>query len=162
MKIKILILCVLLCLLTSCKNTDTNDLNALRYDNLKNNLLTNRYFSSNSKFYDLNIEINKIKDNDYRFYMIIDNPKIAMHNIQALVMVDDLDIDNEFAANYGIFENQRTNMIPYQYDIDKNYLKGIIISGSTKKANPKFRIIVSYQNELYTKNHIDYIYKEIN
>ena len=96
--------------------------------------------------FDLRGEIAKT-DEGYRYYVFIDNPRSALYNIKAIAVEDNSDYTKNMAANIGIFETKRYNMIPNQSKVEDGYVSGISISGISSNSQINLRVLVQWENK---------------
>ena len=96
--------------------------------------------------FDLRWEIAKT-DEGYRYYVFIDNPRSALYNIKAIAVEDNSDYTKNMAANIGIFETKRYNMIPNQSKVEDGYVSGISISGISSNSQINLRVLVQWENK---------------
>lgn len=151
LSMKKLILVFLCLILFGCdKNQENKNLAFQSYNDMKQLLQTNQKYNSKFEQAKLSIEVDKV-DKEYRYYVFLDNPKIAMYNISAMAIIDDQNYDNIMAANFGIFEDVDYNMIPNQNNVKNGFIKGFMMSGSSSKPNFKLKILVQWQNENNSK-----------
>ena len=109
-------------------------------------------YQESSNYFDIAVEMAKI-DNGYRYYITIDNPRIALYDVEALAIESDVDYDATMAANVGIFEETEYNMIPNQHNVDKGYVEGIVMSATCDKSNTTLYILVQWKNADFTITH---------
>ena len=109
--------------------------------------LASTYEVSESKpeYYDVSGEVSKI-DGGYRYYVFIDNPRVAMYDVEAIAVVEGVDHKKTMAANVGIFEEKEYNMVPNQKNIDIGYVGGIAISGICATENVSLRVLIRWEN----------------
>lgn len=145
-------LLIVIALLAGCsKNNTSLESNILQYEAIYNDLLDNDQFISKSNFYDLEVVMNKEADengNDvYRWSVIIDNPQIAMFDLQALAIVNNLQIDEDnWMPSFGIISDFNQNFLPNQVNTELGYLKGFILDGLVTVPIVSLRITVSWYN----------------
>ncbi len=110
--------------------------------------LASTYEVSETKpeYYDLSGEVSKI-EGGYRYYVFIDNPRIAMYDVEAIAVVEGVDHRKTMAASVGIFEEKEYNMIPNQRNIDRGYVGGIAISGTCAKRDVSLRVFIRWEND---------------
>lgn len=148
--------------LTGCKDSkNANGIAVDRYYDMLEVLENNEGFSENSNYFDISCEISKINDG-YRYYVFLDNPRIAMYNIKMLVIEDGADYSNAMAGNVGIFESSSYNMIPNQTNIDKGYVKGLSVSGISDKSDMALKIMVSWQDKLLSITEREFLSFNLN
>lgn len=155
MKKFILVLTFLL-LLNGCqfKKKTTID-NYERYLNLIEIVEENEVFIENSNYYDVDCEMASI-NNGYRYYITIDNAHSAMYNVEAIAIEPDKVYTDNFAANVGIFDDIEFNMIPNQSNVDKGYVEGLVISGTTDKDEVQLYLLVQWSNEDYSQQYREF------
>ncbi len=148
MKKFILASLMFLCLLTGCeKSEETIDPSANeRYKEMINQLESRTDFKSSSEYYDISYEVAKINDG-YRFYITIDNAKVAMYGIEAIAIESDVDYSSNMAANIGLFEDIEYSLIPNQVYTEKGFVKGVSISGVSSSENPTLYLMVTWHNK---------------
>lgn len=110
--------------------------------------------NNNSNLMDLpfNIEINvdKIVDSEVMYRVIIDNPKIPLRNIEALIIHDKYTSD--VFPSTGIFE-EKYNLIPNVINKSSNYVEGIILAGyipfdeDIKEFHANFKLLFKYVDD---------------
>jgi len=153
---------LLVLLLTACSTsksydskTETNpddrylDMVSLVHDNMAT-------ASTSSKNFDIEFEITQINDG-YRYYCVIDNPKVAMYDVEAIAIEPDVNYRKVMAANIGIFDEKVYNMIPGQVDVDKGYVSGISISGISEKPETTVYVLVQWKNKDLSVTSREYI-----
>lgn len=112
-------------------------------------------FQSTSNYFDISAEMAKI-ENGYRYYITIDNPRIAMYDIELLAIEKNVDYRNTMAANVGIFEDKEYNMVPNQANIEQGFVKGIVASAITKYPETTLYIFVQFKNSDYSVVRSEY------
>ena len=140
-KIIFLIVCLLL---TGC----TNDIEDIKntYLTYKNDLQEEHEFLLESDLpCDITISIDKINDEEVSYRAIIDNPKVNMYNIKAMV------IHNYFSEDIfptiGIFDDN------YDLLIDNDEVKGLSLVGyiktdkDIKDLDLEVRLLIEYLDE---------------
>lgn len=158
---KLFIICLLL-VLVACSSDNTIDASANeRYQDLISQLQTREDFKSSSEYFDITSEITPI-NNGYRYYVTIDNAKVAMYEIEAIAIEKDVDYTNEMAANIGLFEDMEYSIIPGQVYTNNGFVKGINISGISQNANPTIYLCVIWHNKDLSITHREYFKLDIN
>lgn len=154
---KILMILLLMISLCACKGEGVIDKGQHeKYIDVVNQLQEHQEFLDGSEFFDITFDSSKIED-AYRFYVIIDNVKIAMYDVVAVAVEKDVDYSNNMAANIGIFEDNEYSLIPNQYNSEKGFMKGISISGISTKANPVLYLLVEWRNKDRSITNREYI-----
>lgn len=154
---KKLILVFLCLILFGCdKGVDKKNLSFQSYNDMKQLLQTNQKYGNRFEQAKLSVEVDKV-DKEYRYYIFLDNPKIAMYDIRAMAIIDGQNYDNIMAANFGIFEDVNYSMIPNQSNVKNGFIKGFMMSGSSIKPSFKLKILIQWQNENNSKLFQEFI-----
>lgn len=145
---KLLILILTFFLIAGC-SVNVSKEEYKTYEDMKNILEEATIYSTSSDNYSISITYsNNISDKSY--YIVVDNPSIAMYDVKILAFeVVDGD-DDQVAPNAGIFD-ERINLVPNQIKKDEGYVKGVSISGNYINDNPVILCIVQWINEDTTK-----------
>ena len=144
---KILWIILLSLLLSGCSNKYTNE--EIVYNNYVNDLKKTTQYNYVIPF-DLEVYVDKIIETEVMYRVIIDNPKVSLRNIEALV-IHDKHSEDIFPSS-GIFES-KLNLIPGVINKSSNYVEGIILAGyipfegDIKNLNAKFKILFKYEDD---------------
>ncbi|MBQ1477862.1 MAG: hypothetical protein IIZ33_06915 [Erysipelotrichaceae bacterium] len=143
-KLLAVFLCLLLlgCSPTSKTEADPN----IRYLDMIQLIEDYDAFETSSNTFDIAAEEAKI-DGGYRFYVIIDNARSAMYDLEAIAIEANTDYTKTMAANIGIFEEKAYNLIPNQANTAKGYYEGVVVSGTTQKNPTTLYVIVQWKNK---------------
>lgn len=143
---KLLILLMVIFFVTGCNSTpsneDTTDQLYKEYQNYINKLESSASFEAQADIFDTRIVLNATNKGNYRYDIIIDNPKIEMYNIKIVACIDD-----GKEATYptlGILETATFTMIPGIIDKENNIYKGINLSGISSTKEAKIRFYLTY------------------
>ena len=114
---------------------------------------------TSSSNFDITLAVNRLSETEYRYDVIIDNPKIAMYGIEVLVVernVVGTINEDKLMPSVGIFESNTYNMLPNQHDIDKGFPKGITVGGTTEQSEITVYVLVVWteQNQQAQKREI--------
>ena len=145
MKKLALIICIFL--LCSCTKFESKDYK--NYKNYINELKTSQSTNNNLPF-DIEIILDKVIETEVTYRVIIDNPKVALRNIEALVIHDKYTKD--IFPSVGIFDD-RLNLIPNVINKSSNYVEGIILVGyipfeeDIKNLNANFKLLFKYEDD---------------
>ena len=145
MKKLVLIICIFL--LCSCTKFESKDYK--NYKNYINELKTSQSTNNNLPF-DIEIILDKVIETEVTYRVIIDNPKVALRNIEALVIHDKYTKD--IFPSVGIFDD-RLNLIPNVINKSSNYVEGIILVGyipfeeDIKNLNANFKLLFKYEDD---------------
>ena len=148
--IKRFLLLVLLIALAGC-NLNTQDVRLqqqfARYEAYYVSLFDNDRFISFSDAFDLEVVFTKL-DSGYRYDVVIDNPKIAMYDIEIMVVENDTPFEraDKMMPNLGIFESLEVNLVPYQVHTDKGFMKGVVVSGVVSVSVVELKIMVAWKD----------------
>lgn len=150
-----LVLCT--CFLVSCqwKPTQAKDTPQDRYLAMASLLENQEILKEKPSNFSLNAELVK-NDNQYRYYLILDEPKEAMYNVRVLAMEEGINYQEEMAASAGIFEEKRYHLIPHQYNVEDGFVKGISVSGLSKNKSVVLRVFVRWENASSTEVFRDF------
>ena len=157
---KILSIIILMFLLTACSTNLTNE--EKTYNEYVSYLKQNINYESNLPF-DLEIYVDKIIETEVMYRVIIDNPKVSLRNIEALVIHDKY-TEDVFPSS-GIFET-KLNLIPGVINKTSNYVEGIILAGyipfeeDLKNLNANFKLLFKYEDDEGNINTIIYSTKK--
>lgn len=150
---KIIYLLICLIVLTGCHENE--DKRVILYDEMINNLDNAGEFIEDSEYYSVTFESTFTSDGQ-RYYIVIDNPTVAMYDVSVLAFEEGIDTDIEFAPNAGIFEGT-INMIPNQINKDQGFVKGISISGLLKNSGSPIYCLVQWKDETRSQVYRDYL-----
>ena len=150
-------------LLSGCQTKEVVDDNLLRYQAIENSIIEKSEFKCTSQYYDMELEMSKIDENNYRYYLTLLNPKVAMYDlIVAAKDVDEFNNDELMMPSKGIFDDIKYKLIPNQYNPEKGFVKGIILSGiKTIEDNQDpyidLRLYVQWKNQDYSIDTVEYL-----
>jgi len=138
-----------LLLLSACANKEMSqeEKNQQRYLELVNSLQNQENFIESSTYYNIEGEMASLEDGTYRFYVVIDDARSALYNVEALAIVDGKDYSSEMAASVGIFEDKEYTMIPHQANVDDGYVLGLVLSGIAEEKEVDLKVMVQWSNK---------------
>ena len=157
---KALLVIIIIFMVTACSNNvieieidDKVEDNKLTYLNIKNNLDSQRVFNNIEDIpCNINISIDKVKDEEISYRIILDNPKLNMNNIQALL------IHNKFSENIfpsiGLFDD-KASLIVGNEDVKGIELVGYIET-SKEMADLELRLWLKYNDDENNEHEIYY------
>jgi uncharacterized protein YceK len=87
--VKILLCCAVLAL-SGCQKNTTDQAALEEYQTYFNTVSENVTFSDTSKNFACELEMTKVSDGTYRYYVVIDHPVSAMYDIVAIAIENDL------------------------------------------------------------------------
>lgn len=153
---KQLIILLLCFVLVGCNNYDRMQNN---YELYMNNLTS---INTSSKYIPCNIEIDyeKITDDEVSYQIIIDNPKENMSNINVVVS-HNMDTNDGYPS-IGVFDDEAINLLIERDEDNSN--KGIVLvgyfkySGDIEELDTEFKVSISYINEAIEEKMIYFIH----
>ena len=113
--------------------------------------------------FDLEIFVDKIIEKEVMYRVIIDNPKVSLRNIEALVIHDKYTED--VYPSTGIFES-KLSLIPGVINKTSNYVEGIILAGyipyegDINNLNATFKVLFKYEDDEEVSHTIIYSTKK--
>lgn len=142
----------MLCLLiTGCKVNENkiNNKYDIQYKKYTQKLIEQREFSDRSDEFSIRLVLNKINDNETRYDIIIDSPKINMYDLQAIAKVEN--DDESSLPSLGILEDESFSLVPGIVDKTKGIYRGVNLSGVTKEKDIKVIIYLSFYSDENSK-----------
>ncbi|MDD2591683.1 MAG: hypothetical protein PHP11_00705 [Erysipelotrichaceae bacterium] len=150
---KILTILLLLILLMGCSdnNESSDSIKLENYAYIYQTITDNDTFNTTTEHFDMNVVMSQIDDQNYRYDIIIDDPKVAMYDIKMMAVENNIDysLANKMMPSIGIFDEEEYNMVPYQINTELGYVKGLIISGKTDAPVVNLKIRITWKD--YTK-----------
>ncbi|MBO4219214.1 MAG: hypothetical protein J5887_06940 [Erysipelotrichaceae bacterium] len=160
---KKLITVILVLLLTGCMSDVTREIDKERYDaymTYYQSILEEEDKLSKSQSYDTELVVNALEDGTYRYDVIIDNPRVAMYQIRALAVIDDLSgkIDPEnMMPSIGILDDAVYNMMPNVVNKDKGFVAGVTLSLVSDQPQLRIGLMVEYVDSSKVTSKREYI-----
>ena len=158
-KMKKIILVMLLMITSGCstKTVDSDIEKMSKYNSLYVDCLNNADFKLKSDNFNIELDFTQM-DNGYNYYIVIDEPKIAMYDVEAIVIENLMNYNEiDMMPTVGIFESGEYNLVPYQTNKQKNFYGGIVISGDTLVENVDLYALVTWKDVTMTKQFKEYI-----
>lgn len=154
-----IILLGLIFLIGCSKGPGKDDLLLDKYKAAYSDLVSNDKFVSTSSFYDVETVVNKIKDNKFRVDTIIDNPKVAMYNIQIIAEIDSTGVEQyeDVVPSLGIVDQTAYNLIPFQVNQDEGFYGGLVVSGISDNSQGEVILEIIWTDYAGTKSYQEYI-----
>ena len=150
-KIIFVIICILL---TGCSNENIvdDDSNRLyeQYLEYEKKLVKQQDYQVTSDEFMIRLVVNKIDDNNNRYDIIIDNPKINMYHLQAIAKV--AGDDNESLPTLGILEEDIFSLVPEVVDKANGIYKGVNLSGITSKSEFSVLVYLTFSTDKQSNN----------
>ncbi len=150
----------LICLLSACQTNSRMD--AAKYNLYKTyytDIFNQANFTQSSQYFEISASRQLIGTNIYRFDVIIDQAKVAMYNVEILVILDNgsLTISDTMMPSVGIFENDTYNMIPYQSNNALHYVKGFGLNGLSSETIMHLKILVMWKDSTKVTQFKEYL-----
>lgn len=143
-------LCVAFLVLSGCSKHRTSDKEFKNtYNSFVDSIYDNNGVDSTDIPFSHHLEVEEDEDGRYHYQVTIDEPRIAMYQIQ--MMVVDKASTQEYPFVGLMKEEDPINMIPYQENKEKNFVKGIILEGVS--TNPAFSLLVQVSWKDYAQIH---------
>ena len=132
------------------------------YETYYNTIYDNAVFSPDSSHFSLETEMTALPDGTYRYYVVIDHPKVAMYNVTALVIEDHTAYDeaDKMMPSIGIFDDS-VSLIPYQVNTEEGFAKCISLSGESSEKTISLQILVEWRDSTGTKRSREFIAKDL-
>lgn len=119
----------------------------------------NKYQSSSNNF-SIHAVMNPV-EGKYQYDVIVDKARVAMYDIDILVLEnDDPYHDEKMMPSLGIFNDATYHLIPNQSRPEKDYQTGFKLSGESDESQLTLYIMVSWKN--YSQNTTFKEYFELN
>ena len=149
---KLMVCLLILVTLCGCKNTNTRQLDEEKYNAYLANyqaILDYEDKKTESSHFNIQLVCNKLKDGNYRYDLIVDNPRVSMCDLMILMVEENLSLvidTSKMMPSVGIFETESTNMLPNQSATEKGYVKGVNLSLISSESTLRVGVLVAYSN----------------
>ena len=152
---KIFLCFVFVTMFVGCNRmTETNkNLSYINYQGYYEAIEENTRFNSELLYYSLDGKMSVLPDGTYRYYVFLENPQIAMYNVIFLGVENDIPFAqaDKMMPSIGIFETQKYNLIPYQSNPSRGYVKGLVISGETTDPTIRLKLLIEWTDKSHEK-----------
>ena len=151
---------VLICLLLAgCNQSDI--VLKEKYETYKlhyQSILNSTQFKQTSSNYNISTSLTALSDGNYRYDVFVDEPKIAMHDVEILAIVDNglLLVSDKMMPSVGLFEDESYRLIPYQVDVDLGYHKGFNLNGIVDTDKINLKVVVMWKDYFEIKTEREY------
>ena len=151
---------VLICLLLAgCNQSDI--VLKEKYETYKlhyQSILNTTQFKTSSEHFSIEASLVKLSDGQYRYDVFVDEPKIAMHDVEILAIVDNglLLVSDKMMPSVGLFEDESYRLIPYQVDVDLGYHKGFNLNGIVDTDKINLKVVVMWKDYFEIKTEREY------
>lgn len=132
---------------TGCSSkNDAEELAKTKYEGYYTSIEANESFIDSSLYYSISYEISALPDGSYRYYIFLDNAQVAMNDVILLAIENDVPYldSNKMMPSIGIFDDTEYSLIPNQYDSDKGYVKGLVLSGESESDTVAIKLLVEW------------------
>ena len=147
-------------MLTACSGeTDNTDNENDEYNAINKTIMDNEQYQVGSDYYDVNIVTNALDDGTYRYYVIVDNPQMAMYNVVAMACdVKNINVNSDvMCPNIGIYEDTQYKMVPNQSNKDEGFVKGFSLSGISDTESVSLNMVIMWNNMNNTKSFQEFV-----
>ena len=159
------ILCLMaaaLLLISGCSKKDPNQVSTEKmqlYTAYYKSIMEMDRFQEKSDFYDLEVVMNQLPDGTYRYYVILDNPQVAMVDVEMLVIDEAVDYSQTavIAPSVGLLENEEYSLIPHQVYPKLGYVKGLMASGESASPTVNLNVLVLWKDYAKLKETRQYL-----
>lgn len=146
---KIIVLVILTVMFSGCQNTqpaNIEDLQYSEYEDYIKRLDSQEVFNENTDEFDVKVIMNETNKNDYRYDIIVDNPKREIHHIKAIAQIP---VAEGFSyPSIGILEDESFSLIPNVIDKDNNIYKGINLSAISPYQEITIYVYVTFYSSV--------------
>lgn len=157
---KICFVLIVLLLTVGCQSdTDKkHEANLQRYNAYYTAILNNDKFESDSQFFDISVVMNQLSADEYRYDVIVDNPRVAMYDVEILVIENgkSLEIADEIMPCVGLFEDGEFNLVPYQVNLDEGYAEGFGLNSTVSNPVVNLKVMVLWHDYAKVEQYREY------
>ena len=109
----------------------------------------NEKWKDGSFYYSLSAQMTRLDDGSYRFYIFLDQARVAMYDIAVLAVMNDIAYPDAtmMMPNIGIMGKNTYTMIPNQYDPENGFVKGLVLSGESTEASVDLKLLVEWKDK---------------
>ena len=108
----------------------------------------NTHLSGTSMYYSLSGEMITLPDGSHRYYVIVDQPQIAMYDCVVFIVENDILYSEavKMMPCMGVFD-EKVSMVPNQVNREAGYVKGISVSGECSDESVHLHILVEWKDK---------------
>lgn len=153
------IILLMIIFLVGCDSPQESDLLLDKYKAAYGDLVSSDKFNSSSAYFDIETVVNKIEIGKFRIDTIIDNPKVAMYNVQVIAEINSNGIQQyeEVLPSLGIVDQSHYHLIPFQVNKDEGFYGGLVISGVSEKSEGEVILKINWTDYAETKSYEEFI-----
>ena len=159
---KLMTVLLALCIAGCTGNRNTADTTLQTYTAYYDAIDTNTGFKEESQYYSVTTEMTKMDDGTYRYYVLVNEPQIAMYSIVVMVVENDTAVNetSKMMPSTGIFD-KAYSMIPYQINSADGFVKGIMLSGESDEAQIDLKILVEWKDKTGENTVREYLVRTV-
>ena len=131
-------------LLTGCSNSKKLVLET--YEMYYQIISENSEYVKDSPYYTLSYEVKKGDDNQYNYYLFLDNPSISMYDVVFMAVENDVSFNSNLQMVPSIFDG-KYQLVPNQINKDKGFVKGMMISGESSYDKINLKVLVEWKDK---------------
>lgn len=145
---KSLLTILLVLSLVACTSTDRDAIKSDHYKTLYTELLNQLDTAPSSVYFTVSATLTALDGARYRYDVFIDEPQVAMYDVEILVIVDDgsLVISETMMPSVGVFDDKEYHMLPYQVHPENGFVQGFGLNGISDQSTVKLKILVSWKD----------------
>lgn len=146
-------------MLAGCSKKDTDQAaKAVVYETYYRTLEDTTSFTDGSEYYTISTEMASLPDGTYRYYIIVDEPKVAMYDVVMLAIEEGVlyDSSDKMMPSIGIYDSVNS-MIPGQVNSSAGFVKGMVISGECTDPEVDLRLLVEWKDKTKEKSTREFI-----
>ena len=145
---KLLTALVLVCMtLTSCSKSASEDIYMVNYEAYTRSLAEATKFAPMSRYYSVSGAMSELPDGTYRYYVFVDEPKIAMIDVVVLAVENGMEYTSagKMMPSSGIW-GDTVSMIPNQVSKENGFVKGIMLNGECSSDQVDLKLLVEWKD----------------
>lgn len=145
-KVFLVLLCCLSLVGCNKQNHVKDDTLYKQYLEYEKKLDKAKEYEEYTKDFSINLIVNSIDNDKYRYDIIIDTPSINMYHLQAMAKV--VDEDNQSLPTLGVLENDIFSLVPGVVDKERGIYKGVNLSGITSKSDFTVLVYLTFSTDV--------------
>lgn len=134
-------------LISGCHRQSEEDTYRVNYEAYCRSLAEATNLAPMSKYYSISGAMSEMPDGTYRYYVFVDNPRIAMTDIVVLAVESGMEYSasGKMMPSSGIFGTP-FSMIPNQVNKANGFVKGVMLNGECAQDNVSLRVLVEWKD----------------
>ena len=144
---KLFLILSLVLTVCGCGTRQNSTLKMETYETYYRMVEENTHLSGPSMYYALSGEMITLPDGSHRYYVIVDQPQIAMYDCVVFIVENNILYSEavKMMPCMGIFDD-KVSMVPNQVNKEAGYVKGISVSGSCSEESVYLHILVEWKD----------------